>query len=160
MLTDLSRLILDFLSLAHSIPKATRVPVPSGTVGPLVSPTEAPLFRSVAKHMGKAICYIIVASDDVQDVTWYTKRLLRMYKKGESGAFKSRACRRNAHKVRTMFVAEKQRRKRISKINVNVLTPKGNHDYEMRDDGCRWCANRDLSPRTFSISVEIIRRQF
>jgi len=85
------------------------------------------MFRSFYRQVGKAICYIIVASVGTSQYKVHEK-LLQVYKKGEGDAFKSRACRRNTHKVRTKFVVEKRRRKRISKINVNVLAPKGNCD--------------------------------
>jgi len=64
--------------------------------------TRVPLVRR-SEHMGKAICYIIVASGGTSHYKVH-KKLLQMYKKGEGGAFESRECGQNAHKVRTMFV--------------------------------------------------------
>ena len=61
----------------------------------------------------------------VQTITH--KKLLQIYKKDEGGAFKSRAYKQNAHNCAD-YAVKKQRRKRISKINVNVLAPKGNLD--------------------------------
>jgi hypothetical protein len=76
---------------------------------------------------GEAIRYIIVASAGTGRYRVH-KKLQQVYKKGEAGAFKSRACRRDTQKVWTMFVVEKRRRERISKINANVLAPRGSHD--------------------------------
>ena len=85
------------------------------------------MFRSLVKHMGKATWYILAVSVDTSHYKVH-RELLQMYEKGEGGVFKSRACRQNAHKVRTMFVVEKRRRKRILEINVNDLAPKGKHN--------------------------------
>lgn len=67
-------------------------------------PRENPCsVRPSQQAMGKAICYIIVASGGTSHYKVH-KKLLQMYKKGEDGAFKSRGCGQNAHEVRTMFV--------------------------------------------------------
>jgi len=85
------------------------------------------MFHSLWRHAGESnlLHYCCFG--------WYkslqgTKKLLQVYKKGEGDAFKSRACGPNTRKVRTAFVVKKRRRKRMSKINVNVLAPKGNYD--------------------------------
>jgi hypothetical protein len=135
MLTDRSRLIpwwsrfCQLGSLYHPSPPPLCPGLFRSALGPLV------LLCVPSTGVGKAICYIIVASGWYKSLQGTHKKLLQMYKKGEGGAFNPKTCRQSACKVPTTFAVEKRRRKRMSKVYVNVLAPKGGRNvYDMRDE--------------------------